>query len=92
MWASIEMDLLCIDKPKECWGVVLNILSRTNDEWVLTNLAAGPVESLLANHGEMTICWIEDEAKKNQRFRMMLGDVWRNLISDEVWQRIQRVK
>jgi len=92
MWASIELDLLCMDAPEQCWEIILSILAETNDEWVLTNLAAGPVESLMASHGDLAISWVEREAVRSSAFRELLGGVWRNLISDDVWRRIQRTR
>jgi hypothetical protein len=92
MWASIELDSLCMDAPEQCWEIILSILAKTDDEWVLTNLAAGPVESLVASHGDVVISWLEREAARSPAFRELLGGVWQNLISDDVWQRIQRVR
>lgn len=92
IWASIELDLVCMDAPEQGWDIILSIIAKADSEWVLTNLAAGPIESLLNGHGDAAISWVENEAARNPGLRKLLGGVWRNLISDDVWCRIQRIR
>jgi len=91
MSAGIQLDLLILDEPESSWAVIMEIISNTADEWVLTNLAAGPIESLLAQHGDVAINWIEAAAKKDEGFRVLLEGVWKNCMSDGVWSRLKRI-
>jgi len=62
----------------------------TDAQWVLDNLGAGPLESLLAKNDEQCILLVEAMAAKDGRFRWALGCCWQNAMSDEVWRRVQR--
>lgn len=89
MWTMEEFALLALRSPSECWDLILEVVSITDDEWVLTNLAAGPLEGLLALHPNDSIVWLEREVPKNPRLKSILSGVWKNLIPDDVWVRVQ---
>ena len=90
--AVVEMGRLALIQPRECWDVVLEILRcHADDEWIMANLAAGPIESLLALHGDQVMTWIERDAANDPRLARILGGVWKNLMDDDVWSRLQRV-
>ena len=55
-------------------------------------LAAGPLEDLLAKRGEDFIDRVEELARKDPKFNDLLGGVWRNTMTDEVWQRVQAIR
>ena len=88
MPAATQMFKLEFMQPQVCWKVVMKIFNETDDEWVLTNLAAGPIESLLARHPDQVLPLVEHEAGKNERFRLMLQGTWKNLMTDETWRRL----
>jgi hypothetical protein len=56
------------------------------------NLAAGPLEDLLSRHGAAIIDTVELEARQRKKFRELLSGVWRNVIADEVWDRVLRLR
>jgi hypothetical protein len=80
------------DEPEVAWPVILRILERelTDDQTAL--LAAGPLEDLLVLHGPQFIERIEGEAQRNPRFNHLLGGVWQNQMSQEIWERVQRAR
>jgi len=88
-WAWEELDRLCRKSPEVAWTVILRILNSTDHEFVLENLAAGPLETLLGRHGRNFIELIEDRAEADLRFRWLLAGVWKNSIPDELWSRLQ---
>ncbi len=79
------------DDPEVAWGILEDIRQIDSSDIILANLAAGPLEDLLVFHGDDFIDCIEDIASHEPLFRKMLGAVWRNRISDEVWRRLQAV-
>lgn len=83
---------LVLDRPEEAWAVVLQIIDISDDSKVIENVSAGPLEDLLAFHGDMLIARIAEEAEQNERLRFALGGVWRNNISEEVWQIIEKLR
>ena len=89
--ADREYDLVH-ESPDEAWFLILEILRRNNSSQILEVLSAGPLEELLANHGERIIESVENEAMKNSSFATLLGGVWRNSISEGVWARVEKVR
>lgn len=59
---------------------------------VFAVLAAGPLEDLLVYFGAQYVDCVESIARKDPKFRQLLGGIWKNAISDEVWERISRVR
>ncbi len=88
-WAVFRFWKIILLSPDACWETILEIINQTDDEFILANLAAGPIESLLAQHSNVVIKWIEEEVNKNQKLKNLLSDIWKNSIPDEEWKRIQ---
>jgi len=63
---------------------------RTDAQYVLDNLGAGPLEDLLAKNDEQCVQAVEAKAAQDGRFRWALGCCWQNAMSDDVWLRVQR--
>lgn len=82
----------CTEQPEVAWSATLRLLHRDLTEDQLALLAAGPLETLLAYHGEAFIERVEREALKNPRFNHLLGGVWRNDIPADIWQRVQKAR
>ena len=90
------------DDPVFALSVIRDIVSRyaepelfteaqTDAKQVLSNLGAGPLETLLAQNGEQVITELEALAKTDRRFRWVLGSVWQQGMSEDLWGRIQRM-
>jgi len=83
------------EKPELCWDVILEILNRIEPDpsnRLFQVLAAGPLEDLLANHGEAFVERVTAQAAKDPRFARLLGGVWRHTMSAEVWSAVQASK
>jgi hypothetical protein len=89
-WSFEAMDRLRDSNPERCWSVILKIFEQDQSEKLLANLAAGPIEDLLATHGERFIERIETLARQEPRFRFTIQMVWRNSISAPVWARLRK--
>lgn len=90
-WVSDrEYDLLHAD-PESLWMLILAIYHLDQSPQIDQVLSAGPIEDLLAAHGEAFIKRVEAEAKRDPSFAFTLGGVWQNSMTDSVWQRLQRV-
>jgi len=90
-WAFSSLSDMCDTEPDLCWELIEEIRKKDGSDIILANLAAGPLEDLLVNHGERFINLIEKQAKKDVQFRKLLGAVWQNDIDDKIWKRIKRV-
>lgn len=85
------VDSLIESDPNNGLDFVIAALSQETDPVVLACLAAGPLEDLLVNHGDYVIERVEREAKDNVRFRELLSAVWKNAMTDTVWQRVGEI-
>ena len=90
-WAYEELDDICRNDPDLCWELILEILRIDQSDRVVGNLAAGPLEDLLVRHGAKMIDRVESQARKDRRFKNLLGGVWKNAMSDDVWSRVKAV-
>jgi hypothetical protein len=89
-WAFQKLDEYCEREPDRAFALILAIARLTDNEFVLDNLAAGPLESLLARNGRVVIDDIEREVVRNDKLRELLQGVWRNVIEESVWQRVEK--
>ncbi|HEY2329023.1 MAG TPA: hypothetical protein VGI63_04340 [Verrucomicrobiae bacterium] len=80
------------DDPENAWLVIQEINSRELSDDLMANLAAGPLEDLLALHGDLFIERIEVKAENDPKFNRLLGGVWQNEMSDDVWERVKRIR
>jgi hypothetical protein len=92
-WAATEeTSLLFLGKrSEELWQLILKIHERDQSIVIQRMLSAGAVEGLMARFGERYIDRVEEKARKDPAFAKLLGGVWRNSISDEIWSRLQAV-
>ena len=90
------------DDPTFAWEVIKNIIrrypesevlakERTGSQESLGNLGAGPLETLLGQHGEQLFDAIAAEARCDSRVMWTLSCVWQNFMSDELWLRVQQL-
>ncbi|MCL2660718.1 MAG: hypothetical protein FWD64_09405, partial [Acidobacteriaceae bacterium] len=77
--------------PETLWLLIQTIHAKDQSARIQEVLSAGPVEDLLAKHGERYIGLVESKARQDPTFAKLLGGVWKNSMSDEVWQRLQAV-
>jgi len=87
-WVFEKMLDLIWYQPEDAWQLILAIYNKDQSWKVKAQLAAGPVEDLLAHHGAQFIDRVEAEAGKNPAFANLLGGVWQNSMSEDVWQRL----
>lgn len=92
---SWDVDRLAREEPEVAWTVILEILSDIKvdpSESLFQVLAAGPMEDLLVEHGYSFISRVEQQSKIDPSFRLLLGGVWPNSMSQEVWERVLRCR
>ncbi|MBI1423278.1 MAG: hypothetical protein GC149_07420 [Gammaproteobacteria bacterium] len=90
-WVYDFEDEATHDQPEIALKLILAVLEKNQTNHILEVLSAGPLEDLLAYHGEHIIEIIEAEARKNKQFAGLLGGVWQNSMLDHIWERVQKV-
>jgi hypothetical protein len=73
------------------WQIILRMIELTNEEITIANIAAGPLESLIAQHGPQYLDSIRTQARNDPRFLLILKGVWKNQSSNEIWMEIQQI-
>jgi hypothetical protein len=86
------MDWALEGEADRLWLFILTTYRRNISERVISVLAAGPLEDLLARHGSIFIARVEELARQDQKFNFLLGGVWQNTMADEVWMRVQAAR
>ena len=74
------------------WAFIHIAYKRNLSDRVVSVLAAGPLEDLLAKHGPIFIERVEQLARQDPAFNSLLGGVWQNTMTDEVWERVKAVR
>ena len=90
-WAWKRMHYLVKYLPQKVWNIILLIWSMDPSATIIQELSAGPLEDLLAQHGDGVIGLVEAETQRDPTFAKLLGGVWKNRMTDEVWGRVQSV-
>jgi hypothetical protein len=78
-------------QPHLVWQFVIAAYPQTNSEAVLGMIAAGPLEDLLSGYGTEYIERVEALAHQDPVFSRLLSGVWRGKITDDVWNRLQKL-
>jgi hypothetical protein len=74
------------------WKFILATYLKEMPGRVEAVFAAGPLEDLLAHFGPQYIDRVETLARQNPKFNDLLGGVWRNTMTDDVWDRVTRIR
>lgn len=90
-WAFAKLYSLCDEVPDQGFAIIEEIMRIDSSDIILANIAAGPMESLLAQHGQKFIDKIEQLAAADSQFRKMLGAMWQHNIEENIWTRVKRV-
>jgi hypothetical protein len=78
-------------RPEQQWTFILAAVAHAEPEQ-LGHIAAGPIEHLLGWHGEQFIEAVERQAALDPKFARAMTGVWKYMMTDEVWARVQAIK
>jgi hypothetical protein len=90
-WSFEQTYDLVREDPLEAWKLILAIWSLDQSPPTRQGLCAGPVAELLCYHGEYIIPHIEKRAMADPSFARLLGGLWQNTMTDDIWNRVQDV-
>jgi hypothetical protein len=79
-------------EPDRLWQFITLAYKRDMPDIAVASLAAGPLEDLLAHHGPDYIDRIETLARQDPKFRHLLGGVWKNAMTEDIWQRVRTIR
>ena len=90
-WVVEKVWDLCDDAPNEAFDFILAVLDRDSSMTTMAVLCAGPLEALLRRHGPRIINRVERRARRDANFMRLLGHVWKDTLSSQIWTRVQSV-
>ena len=82
------IDMTFEDQYPELWKFIKLTYPKDCPDNVLGVLAAGALEDFLVGAGEEYYEEISELARKDQKFKHLLGGVWQNEMSPEFWSKI----
>jgi len=80
------------NEPDEAWEFINAVLAQHPSDKVVAVLAAGPLEDLLVHHGDEFIDRVEERAREDDAFNLLLGGVWRNSMKLRIWRRVEKAR
>ena len=90
-WSFEKVSDLCSEEPDKAWAFILAAWAADQSQEIAEILSAGPLEDLLAEHGHYVIERIEAQARADSSFAFLLGGVWQNPMSEDIWARVKAV-
>lgn len=90
--AVAKLERMVVSNEERAWRVILTILKKDNSDAVMSNLAAGPMEDILVQHGDDVIERVEAKAEKDPDFKKMIMGVWQNDMSEDIWHRVKALQ
>ena len=91
-WVVEKVWDLCDDAPNEAFEFILAVLAQDASGTTMAILCAGPLEALLRKHGPRIISRVERRARRDANFTKLLGHVWKDTLSNQIWTRLQTVR
>lgn len=79
-------------QPELVWNFIMYVVRQEVNWQVTGNLAAGPLEDLLSSNGPQYIDRVELLARRDPKFNYLLGGVWQQGMTNDVWERVQRAR
>lgn len=87
-WSASALNIACIEDPEQAWSFVVDIFESSSDPWVHENLGAGPLETLLSLHGELTLAALRAYVPDKREFLSVVAHVWSHALAPEVAKRL----
>ena len=88
--AVVLMNFTASAEPQ--WQFILAAVDQAQSDAELGHIAAGPLEHLLGRHGSEFIGRVEQQAAQDLKFARTMTGVWKYVMADEVWSRVEAVK
>jgi Family of unknown function (DUF6869) len=90
-WSSDDEALYALlhSEPDRALAAIFAVMQLTDDQKVLGQLAAGPLENFLGVHGREYLRLFHTLALEHRRLREVLDGVWQGAMPKDVWHQIE---
>lgn len=75
LWTTEEFDRAVAEEPELAWQLIFAVIKEDSSPDVLGLLGADLLEDFLSEHGEEFIGKVEEEARRNELFKLALRNV-----------------
>ena len=84
-----QLGKLIARDPVQAWHVAESVYeANQSNDWILENLGAGPVETLLRMHGEVILPFLTFYLSANPGFSKVIKHVWAHSLPTEISERL----
>lgn len=90
-WVTERFRDLIAHAPEDAYEVVRELVREAPSPYVLSIVAAGPLEDLLSDWGERLIDRLETDARDDPKLMAACAGVWKLYMPDDVWDRLRRL-
>jgi len=90
--AVTKLERMIESDEERAWRVILTILKKDNSAAIMANLAAGPMEDILVQHGDVLMERVQAKFEKDPDFKKVITDVWQSGMPEDVWLKIVALK
>ena len=90
-WVTDRFRDLIEHAPDDAYEVVRELVREAASPYVLSIVAAGPLEDLLSDWGERLIDRLETDARVDPKLMAACAGVWKLYMPDDVWDRLRRL-
>jgi hypothetical protein len=91
-WSNDDLIDLANENPEAAWERIIQIIDLEASEQIITSLAGGPMEDLLAEHGTKFLNRIEALSGNNLVFARLIKQIWIDELPTEVKNRIGAIQ
>jgi hypothetical protein len=91
-WSNDDFIDLANEKPEAAWECILEVIKTEHTDEILSDIAEGPLEDLLAEHAPQFMDRIESISKENIVFARLIKHVWVEGISPQAQNRIRTIQ
>jgi hypothetical protein len=91
IWSYEAVYDLVAGSPHTAWQFILTVMAMTQNEEVLGNLAAGPLEDLLAGHGAEIFPEVLSAASSDRSLLKLIGCISTTRIDPDVTRQLAAI-
>jgi hypothetical protein len=90
-WVTDRLRDLIAHASDDAYEVIRELVRQAPSPYVLSIVAAGPLEDLLSDWGERIIDRLETDARDDPKLMAACAGVWKLYMPDEVWNRLRNL-
>jgi hypothetical protein len=91
-WPVDRLIEYSIADPARAYDVILCIAAMSDDEWVLSSVAAGPLETIVRSNPREFVPRLADDATRNPNIRVIVRNMWFDSLPEEMKRELDHIR